>query len=238
MTRRLGLNRLTLAAICAACVLVFLPSCRVVQEPRGIVLNPVRDYIMRQQIESVRKSKEQAPPLRPVRKDLGNLYEAMARYLTRAAAKYYPELYKQPRSHFEEMLRAMLGQAAYESGHFRSALAVESYNFWGMKDRDDVPAGRTLYKGEYYEKFSSMYAGCCGYMIALSRPYYSDAVRFTSDKKSFLKYIARSGWCPDRNYAAAAIEAYEADRAEIDRAVQVAVDEIVAHSKKSKSSAK
>jgi hypothetical protein len=220
-------RRGTGAAIACALAGVLL-SCRAVPEPRGFVSNPVRDFILRQRMQSAHAEEAQAVELRPAPDNPGAIYEMMARNLTRAAAKYNPELYKQPRSRFEEMLRAMLAQAAYESGCFRSALAVDCYNFWGMKDRADVPAGRVLYKGEYYEKFSSMYAGCCGYMIALKRSHYAEAIRYTSDKKAFLKYIAMSGWCPEKNYAAAAVAAYEADKDKIDRAARIAVEEIMA----------
>jgi len=222
--------------VCALALVLL--SCQTVPEPRGYVGSRTRNSSQRRQSQTAATKREPVVPLRPAPENLDKIYELMARNLTRAAAKYYPELYKQTTSRFEEMLRAMLAQAAYESGHFRSALAVDGLNFWGMKDRKDVPTQQILYKGEYYEKFSSMYASCCGYIIALRRPYYADAIRYTSDKKAFLNYIAKSGWCPDRNYATAAIEAYKADKEEIDRAARIAVDEIMNAPKKKKTTAK
>jgi hypothetical protein len=155
-------------------------------------------------------------------------YEFLARNLVRAAARTHRALLQQPRERVEEMLRAMLAQAAYESDRFRSQLAVEANNFWGMKDRPDVRADRIFYKGEYYERFPNMFEGCCGYFQCLKRPHYAGLERHLGDKRDFLDYLAKCGWCPKKTYADEAAEVYRADQAEIDRAARLAVEELIA----------
>ena len=163
---------------------------------------------------------------------LDKTYELMARNLWRAAARHNMDLLRQTRANVEEMLRAMLIQASYETGRFRSRLAVKACNYWGMKDRDDVGQERIHYKGEYYERFASMYAGCAGYIQALNRPRYQDVANHSHNKKEFLAALAASGWCPKKTYVDEALKIYEADQRAIDRAVKVAVDELVEASRR------
>ncbi len=158
----------------------------------------------------------------PAASSLEQTFAQLASELLRAAHIENPALLRQPTEHIEEMLRAMLTQAAYETGNFESALSKEAMNYWGMKDRDDIPAGRIFYKGEYYERFATMLDGCRGYIIALRRPRYSAVAAHCADKADFLRYVSESGWCPKKTYVNEALACYRANQAAIDRAAALA----------------
>ncbi|MCX7015270.1 MAG: glucosaminidase domain-containing protein [Candidatus Sumerlaeota bacterium] len=156
------------------------------------------------------------------------MYEAVARNMVRALLAHHRRLLQQPRSDVEEMLRAVLAQAAYESGNFQSGLAILACNYWGMKDRPEIQYDRILYRGEYYEKFADMYQGCCGYTQFLLRAPYAGLERHLSDKRDFLAFLTQHGWCPKPTYVEETLKVYEGNRTEIDRAARVAVDELAA----------
>ncbi len=158
--------------------------------------------------------------------DLAARYSSFARAMIRAAWVSRPDIFQQGRARVEEFLKGVVTQASFETGRFSSGLAREACNFWGMKDRSDVGADKMFYKGEYYEKFQSVYEGCVGYMKVICRDRYRGFEQCMADKRAYIAHLAKSGWCPDSDYVDQAMSVYDGDKQLIDQAVTSAAEEL------------
>lgn len=222
--------------ILAACVVLaaaWAPAQDAAEDVIGDLIREIksaRDTESQQDAEVARATLPQSPASAHSRQEaidpLAKSYENMARCLARAALVKRRDLFTQGRASIEEFLRGCLAQAAYETGRFKSGLSLQACNYWGMKDRGDVGSSYISYKGDKYEKFGSMYEGCLGYIEFISRDRYAGFEAHLDSKRGYIAHIADSGWCPDGDYVDATMGVYDTDKAEIDRAVKIATDEL------------
>ena len=100
----------------------------------------------------------------------------------------------------------LIAQWIYESGHFKSDLAVRHFNFAGLKYRNEMSnyCTKVEYNAhdgiDYYCKFDSIEAFVIGYEAFMNRPVYNGVWNHLGSGIDYLRFIVARGYCPSKGY--------------------------------------
>ena len=117
------------------------------------------------------------------------------------------EIYKKQDIEFPNLKAVTLAQWMLESGRGTSELSTKYNNFGGLKWRDEMadigstPVAYNAHDGlTDYCEFDSISHYIQGYWRFLERSPYKGWKDHTSSGEEFLRYIVKSGYCPDKGY--------------------------------------
>lgn len=116
----------------------------------------------------------------------------------------------------DAMKVACVAQAIIESGRGTSRVARECNNFWGVKFRSvlndiaeprEVPVTSEVEGKATFAAFAGPGVGVTGWLLFLTRPYYSGWEKFKDDAEGFIRHIGKA-WCPAPGYADKVIKCF------------------------------